>query len=70
MLRNSLKIEDTTKKEFLELIYFKSDKKYDKILPWKFQHSSEPFNMLTVHKLYATVFFRHLNNPASCSLKF
>ena len=30
MLTNSLKISDTSKKEFLELIFFKSDQKNDK----------------------------------------
>ena len=30
MLTKSLKIIDTTRKEFLELIFFQNDKKYDK----------------------------------------
>ena len=30
MLTNSLKITDTTKTEFVELIFFQSDQKYEK----------------------------------------
>ena len=30
MIENSLKIKDTTKTKFLELIYFQSEQKYEK----------------------------------------
>ena len=43
-------------------------KNLTKILPRIFEQCSEPFNMLSVHKCYDTGLFRHLSNPAFCSL--
>ena len=40
------------------------------ILPCTFMQSFRPFNMLTVHKCSNTRLFRHLSNPAFCTLWF
>ena len=57
---NSLKIWDTTNKEFLELIFFQSDQKYfKKMLSCRFKWCFARFNMLTVHRCSDTGFFRH-----------
>ena len=71
MLRNSLRISDTTKIEFLELIYFKSDQKiWKKILPRRFKQSFGLFNMLSVRKCSDILLFGHLSNPAFRSLRY
>ena len=41
-----------------------------KILPCGFKQCFGPFNMLAVHKRPDTGVFRHLSNPAFCSLLF
>ena len=64
-LTNSLKILDTPKREFFELIFFLNDQKnMTKILPSRFNQFFGPFNMLTVYKCSDTGLFRHLSNPA------
>ena len=40
-----------------------------KRLPCRFRHSFGPFNMLTVHKFSDTGLYKHLSNPAFCSLE-
>ena len=69
LLTNILKISDTTKKEFSELIFFQLVKKnMKKIFPCWFKESFEPFNKFPVHKCCDTELFKHLSNPAFCSL--
>ena len=68
-LTNSLKISDTTKREFSKLISFRRDEKiWKKILPSTFKQSFGPFNMLIVHKFSGTPPFKHLSNPTLSSL--
>ena len=70
MLTNSLKISDTTKTYFFDLIFFKSVKKnMRKIVPCWFKQSFKRFNMLTANQCSNTGFFRHLSNPA-CSIPY
>ena len=45
-------------------------KNMTRILPWRFNQSFRPINMLTLHKCSDTGRFRHLSNPAFCSLQF
>ena len=68
LLTNSLRISNTTEIDFLELIYFKSDQKFGKIVPCRFKQSFGPFNILTVHKCSDTWRFWHLSYPAFCTL--
>ena len=71
MLTNTLKIWDTTKTEFFELIFFLNDQKIrQKFSRARFKQCFGPFNMLAVHKCSDTGLFRHFNNPVFCSLKF
>ena len=65
MLRNSLKISDTTKTELFELIFFQSDQKI-----WQKYCRADfgDFNMFTVHKCSDMGLFKHLSYPAFCSL--
>ena len=59
MLKNSLKIKDTTKTKFLSWFPFREIKNMKKILPWRSMQCFGPFNMLTVHKCYDTGLFGH-----------
>ena len=70
MLTKSLKISDTTKTEFSELISFKSDQKtlQDKCPADLFKQSFGRFKMLTIHKCSRRGLFSNLSNPAFCSL--
>ena len=69
MLRNSLKISDTSKTELLELISFQSDQKiWQKYCRADLNCVWDLFNMLTVHKYSETGLFRRLNNPGFYSL--
>ena len=64
MLTNSLKISDTIKTQFFELIFFQSVKKnMRKIVSCWVKESLEPINIFTVHKCSDTGFFRHLSDP-------
>ena len=64
VLTNSLKISDTIKTQFFELIFFQSVKKnMRKIVSCCVKESLEPFNIFTVHKCSDTGFFRHLSDP-------
>ena len=67
-LINSLKISDTTKTEFSELISFQSDQKMTKILPCRLKQSFGPLNMLTHHNCSDKRLFTHLSNHAFYSL--
>ena len=61
MLTNSLKISDTTKIEFFQLISFHSDQKI-----WKKYCRADLSNlsdMLTFHECFEMLLFRHLSNP-------
>ena len=58
------------KRVFLVDFFSEWSKNMRKILPCRFKESFGPFNMLTVHKCSDTGLFRHLSNPAFCSLQF
>ena len=69
MLTKSLKIWDSSKKQFMELIFFESHQKISKKKPpCIFEQCFEPFNMLTVHKGSDTGFYNLLSNSAFSSL--
>ena len=69
MLTNSLKILDTTKREFFELIFFQSDEEiWQKYCRTDLTSLSETFNMFTIHKCSDAGLFGHLSNPTSCSV--
>ena len=70
MLTNSLKISDTTKIKFFELIFSQSDqkKKWQKYCRLDLKQCFGAFNMLTAHKCSDTGIFRYLSNLAFYSL--
>ena len=66
MLRNSLKISDTTKTKFFELTFFQSNQKNE----FSFKECFCVFTMLNAHKGSDKGLFRHLSNSAFWSLQF
>ena len=67
MLTNNLKIIDTAKTEFLDLIFFQS---YKKIRQKSEVGPFRPFNMLTVHKPSDLGLFGHLSNSGFAVYNF
>ena len=58
------------KRVFLVDFFSEWSKNMRKLLPCRFKESFGLFNMLPVHKCSDTGLFRHLSNPAFCSLQF
>ena len=67
MLTNSLEILDTTKTEFFKLISFQDAQKIAQKY-CRFMQCFGPFHMLAVRECSDTRLYRHLRNPAGCSL--
>ena len=73
MLKNSLKVLDTTKREFVEPILFLNDQKiWQKFCRADLSSASDTliYWLSTVHKCRDTGLFRHFSNPVFCSLQF